>query len=204
MGALMLFSTLAFVFVGHFTNNQQPETGTGPLFVGTWQGFSVYQTESPVGPFYALDLGGGYLNFRVNPFEADQKVYVNDTGAIYQQLMTSSVVYLIFDQEENDGVNQAVFELTRFFRGKPFVLETGISAPYVPSEEEIAEGVNSSDVPYYDIANISAGDTGVYIKLGAPPAITLFDNNLVMVTGHNANDTMLSVTKLGLIMYRLI
>ncbi|MBR9681213.1 MAG: hypothetical protein GOV00_00225 [Candidatus Altiarchaeota archaeon] len=196
MGALMVFSTLAFVFTGSLFEDDVPTDGQDePIFVSNWNGMDIFVLDTPIGPIYSLDIGGGYLQFRVNPQEAVANINVEGQVLIYNKLMTSSKVYLLFEESENDEINPAVLELTRFLRGRPFVLETGITAPY--------QGNESSDIPYYNPWNVSGGESAIYVKFSGKNQVDIW-NNTITVTGNDLHNVTLGITKLGLIMYRLI
>jgi len=195
LGALMLFSTLAFVMTGGAIENENPNAEPAKIFLGNWNGMDIFVVDTPIGPIYSLDVGGGYLQFRVNPQEAVEFIAIEDPISIYNKLMTASKVYLLFEESENDEIKEAVLEMTRFLRGRPFVVETGITTPY--------QGNESSEIPYYNPWNISEGEAAVYVKFNSENEVVL-QNNTVLVTGNDAHNVTLAVTKVGLIMYRLI
>ena len=192
----MLFSTLAFVLTSNMLGGGGAAGGQQePVFVGNWKGMDIFVVDTPIGPIYSLDLGGGMLQFRVDPQEAADEISIEDPARIYSRLMTSSKVYLLYEEKENERINQAVLEMTRFLRGRPFTLETGLTAPY--------QGNESSGVPYHDPWNVTGGEAAIYVKFGDSNEVQML-NNTVLVTGNDLHNVTLAVTKLGLVMYRLI
>lgn len=195
LGFLMVFSTLAFVFTGNALEDEGAQDVNQPTFVGNWNGMDIIVVETLIGPIYSLDVGGSYLQFLVNPQEATENIILDQNILVYNKLMTASNVYLLFEESENEEINKAVLELTRLLRGKPFVLETAITSPY--------QGNETSTVPYYDPWNVSEGDAVIYVTFGDENRVDLV-NNTLLVTGNDVHNVTLAVTKLGLVMYRLI
>ena len=196
LGALMLFSTLAYVMTSTLLDDGSTDTGQDqPVYVGNWNGMNIYVTDTPIGPIYSLDVGGGYLQFRANPQTAYTQVGTSGNLDIYSRLMTSSTVYLLYDEAEHEQIKEAVLETTRFFRGRPFILEVGLTSPY--------QGNETGEVLYKDPWNVTEGETVVYVHFGDSRALTLA-NGTLEVTGSDAGNVTLSVTKLGLILYRLV
>ncbi|HDR53178.1 MAG TPA: hypothetical protein ENN60_00670 [archaeon] len=199
LGFLMLFSVLAFVITNNLTGNSSTNNGGDQpeiYFVTNWKGLPVYAQDTGIGTqiYYMQVADNFYMSFRANPAEAEA-VPSPPAFELYSALMTSSKVYLLYDEENNDAVRLGAVEMGRFLANRPFELEVGLTEPYMGNETQA--------VMYHDPWNVTEPEMAVYLTVGDNISIRLVERTIVIEAPDMMNMTI-PVTKLGLILGRFI
>ena len=191
LGALMLFSTIAFGLFSDKSDEPTPNDNL-PVFLQSWNGMDIF--VNPDGIVYWLNFGQFSLPFRSNPAEAALVDSEPASDDIFLKFMNASKVYLVFDPDERITIAVPYAETARLLSGRSFEIIPAISQEY-PAENE--------SFVIRDPWEQKPGELVIYFDIANTTRLNMQDNTLV-VQGPNQQEITLASVKFALIMWRLI
>ncbi|MBR9679715.1 MAG: hypothetical protein GOU99_01540 [Candidatus Altiarchaeota archaeon] len=191
LGALMLFSTIAFGFFSD-KSDEPAQTDNLPVFLQAWNGMEIF--VNPDGIVYWLNFGQFSLPFRSNPAQAALVDSEPDNDDIFLKFINASKIYLVFDPDERITIAVPYAETARLLSGRSLEIIPAISQEY-PAENE--------SFVIRDPWEQKPGELVIYFDIANTTRLSMIDNTLV-VQGPNQQDITLASVKFALIMWRLI
>lgn len=201
LGAIMLFSTVAFAFLSASqnkyntntdNNNHQPQLPQ----IGTWYGVPIYEQKlaSNHSIYYVQIIPNYNIVLRADPRDAEN-ISSPDSDRIYSTIYASKDVYALFDQEESGNVSLAFTELSKILNRMPLKVTYGTTTPY---QSNTTKTYISKD-PY----NTTADETVIYLRLANQTGISMV-NRTIIVEGRDMWNLTTATTKLQLILLKLL